>query len=361
MTRDAKTMASAGDRPVQGEIPVPTLINWLTAAAIPLLIFFALRPGFQSEWFTSPLLITIAVLLAFNSLLYWTLDSVKLLRRGFLALITALFIYLAVQGVENGAAILWLFAYPPVVFYIHDARTGIIACAGGLIGVALLFSPIGDALFAPPYDTSFRLMMIAALGFEMFTCFILDQSRRRARQELIRLASDFEYAAKHDTLTGLANRREAMTQLEQEFARYRRNARTFAILLMDIDLFKSVNDTHGHHIGDQLIVLVAQTLRDQCRKIDTLARWGGEEYLVVLPETETGEALNMAERIRKEIAAASIDAEGATVTATISIGVASIHPSEGIDGLLQRADQALYQAKSLGRNRVCVHEAEAPA
>ncbi|MBZ2167209.1 GGDEF domain-containing protein [Marinobacter sp. F4216] len=361
MNRDTPTTPDTGECRVPGEIPVPILINWLTAAAIPLLVLFAWRSGLQGDWITSPLLLTVAVLLAFNSVLYWTLENITLLRRGFLILITALFTYLAVQGPENGAAILWLFAYPPIVFYIHDARTGVIACAGGFIGLVLLFSPVGDALFAPAHDPSFRLLMLAALGFEMFTCFVLDQSRRRARQELISLASKFEYAAKHDTLTGLANRREAVAQLEQEFARYRRNARTFAILLMDIDLFKSVNDTHGHHIGDQVIVLVAQTLRDQCRKIDTIARWGGEEYLVVLPETETGEALQMAERIRKQIATSSIDVDGKPVAATISVGVASIHPSESIDSLLQRADEALYKAKSLGRNRVCAHEAEAPA
>lgn len=101
--------------------------------------------------------------------------------------------------------------------------------------------------------------MVAVLGFEMVTCYILDQSRRRSKLGLLKLAAEFEYAAKHDALTGLANRREALEQLDIEYQRYLRNARSFSVLLMDIDLFKSVNDNYGHHVGDELITLVART------------------------------------------------------------------------------------------------------
>jgi len=119
---------------------------------------------------------------------------------------------------------------------------------------------------------------------------------------------------------------------------------------MSIDLFKSVNDNYGHHVGDELIILVARTLREQCRKVDTLARWGGEEYLVLLPETNTGEALASANRIREAFAARSVSTEQGPIQATISVGVASIRGSESIDRLLQRSDEALYRAKQAGRN-----------
>ena len=203
--------------------------------------------------------------------------------------------------------------------------------------------------------------MIAVLGFEMVTCYILDQSRRRSKLGLLKLAAEFEYAAKHDALTGLANRREALEQLDIEYQRYLRNARPFSVLLMDIDLFKSVNDNYGHHVGDELIILVARTLREQCRKVDTLARWGGEEYLVLLPETNTGEALSSANRIREAFAARSVSTEKGPIQATISVGVASIRGSESIARLLQRSDEALYRAKSEGRNRACGYENEAAA
>lgn len=338
---------------VKGEIPVPILITWLTAVAVPLLFFFAWRSSLRDDPVTPPLLVGFAILLAANAIVYGLTGHRTLQRRGFITIITLLFTYLAVHAVEGGSAIIWLFAYPPIIFYISESRVGVLACGGGFAGVILLFSPLGDLLFAPPYSTSFRLTMIAVLGFEMVTCYILDQSRRRSKLGLLKLATEFEYAAKHDALTGLANRREALAQLDAEYQRYLRHGRSFSVLLLDIDLFKGVNDNYGHHIGDELIIQVAKTLREECRKVDTLARWGGEEYLVLLPETGTADAIRSAERIRQAFTAKSIKADKALIHATISVGVASIRGPESIDRLLQRCDEALYRAKSLGRNRVC--------
>ncbi len=345
---------------VKGEIPVPVLIGWLSLAAIPLLLFFAIRSHLRGDALIFAVLVTFSALLASNALWYQVSRNTTLQRRGFIVLITVLFTYLAVSAVEDGSAIMWLFAFPPIIFYISEARIGVIACSGGLSALILLFSPIGDSLFNTPYSTNFRLTMVAALGFEMVTCYILDQSRRRSKLGLIRLAADFEFAAKHDALTGLANRREAHHQLDTEHQRYLRHSRPFSVLLMDIDLFKSVNDNYGHQAGDLMIKLVARALRQQCRKMDTLSRWGGEEYLVVLPETGNAEALITAERIRQAIAEEAIAFEGQQVRATISAGVATICGDESVDRMLQRADEALYCAKSQGRNRVCNYETAIP-
>lgn len=346
---------------VKGEIPVPVLINWLTIVAVPLLCFFAWRSSFRADPVVPPLLIGFAVVLAINAIVYWISGHRTLQRRGFITIITVLFTYLAVHAVEDGSAIIWLFAYPPIIFYISESRIGVVACSGGFAAVILLFSPLGDLLFSPPYSTSFRLTMIAVLGFEMVTCYILDQSRRRSKLGLLKLAAEFEYAAKHDALTGLANRREALEQLEAEHQRYLRHGRPFSVLLLDIDLFKSVNDNHGHHIGDELIVQVANTLREECRRVDTVARWGGEEYLVVLPETGSADALNSANRIREAFSRKSVSTEQGPIQATLSVGVASIRRAESVDRLLQRCDEALYRAKSRGRNRACGDEEEVAA
>jgi diguanylate cyclase (GGDEF)-like protein len=104
--------------------------------------------------------------------------------------------------------------------------------------------------------------------------------------------------------------------------------------------------------------LVADTLREECRKVDTIARWGGEEYLVLLPETEEDEAVQIANRVREAIAKKAIVVEQSAVHCTASLGVASIKGAESIDKLLQRSDEALYRAKTLGRNRVCAHQDE---
>ncbi|MCG8518988.1 MULTISPECIES: GGDEF domain-containing protein [Marinobacter] len=348
-----RTDSELGEFRVKGEIPVPILIVWMTAAAVPALSFFAFRAHLRSDPQTTYVLLTFAVLLSANALIHFVANSDTLLRRGFILVITALFCYLAVFAIENGAGVMWLFAYPPIIFYISDSRVGIIACGGGWLGLALLYSPIGAAIIDTPYSGSFRLSMMIVLGFEMVSCYLLDQSRRRSKLGLIQLASRFEYAAKHDALTGLANRREGHNRIDSEYQRYLRNGRGFSVMLMDIDLFKSVNDNYGHQAGDRMIKLVAESLQTECRRVDMIARWGGEEFLVLLPETDTAEAVQIANRVRQSIATQAIEFDGQAITATISVGVASIHGNETIDRVLQRADEALYQAKTQGRNQVC--------
>lgn len=337
---------------VPGEIPVPLLINWMTAAAVALLLLFGWRSLERGQTAQAATLAVFAVVLTFNGLGYLLSHHTTLHRRGFITIITVLFSYLAVNAIEDGSAILWLFAYPAIIFYISEARVGLLACSAGLFGTALLFSPLGSTLFELPYTTGFKLTMLAVLTFVMTSCYALDQSRRRSKLGLLKLAEEFEYAAKHDTLTGLANRLEAHTQLDAEFERYRRNSRPFSVLLMDIDLFKSINDNHGHHVGDEAILVVARTLEGQSRKVDTLSRWGGEEFLLLLPETHNQEAAQTAERIRLKIAATPIHADNHTFSTSVSIGVATITGSESVDRLLQRADEALYAAKAQGRNLV---------
>ena len=357
-------MPDENDRPsrfrVRGEIPVPVLIGWLTSAAIPLLLFFGWRSLEREQAASAGALCIFAVLLALNGLTYLISRHSTLQRRGFIVLITLLFIYLAVNALEDGSAILWLFAYPAIIFYISEARIGVLACTGGYIGVILLFSPVGSALFDVPYTASFKLSMLAVLAFVMTTCYVLDQSRRRSRLGLLRAAAEFEYAAKHDALTGLANRREAHAQLDTEYQRYQRNGRPFSVLLMDIDLFKAINDNHGHQVGDEAIRMIARTLEKQSRKVDTLSRWGGEEFLLLLPESDNEEATQTAERIRLSIATNPINAGPRTISTTVSIGVATISGNESVDRLLQRADEALYEAKSSGRNLVRRHSLTSP-
>lgn len=338
---------------IEGEIPVPTLIVWLTIAAVGILSLFSVRGYMQGNIVTAYVLSTFATLLAANAITYAVSANEHWLRGGFIALITLLFSYLAIFAVENGAGILWLFAYPPVVFYISNQRLGLTSCIGGWLALALLFSPLGAWVVETPYSAGFSVLMLSALGFEMVSCYALDQSRRRSKQRLLQLASEFEFAAKHDALTGLFNRREGHARLESEYERYRRNQRAFSLLLLDIDLFKKINDTYGHLAGDKLIKLVAGTLERECRKVDIVARWGGEEFLVVLPETGAREAVLTADRVREAVASQSINVEGQTVRVTISVGLAPMEGSASIERILQRADEALYKAKTLGRNRVC--------
>ena len=156
-----------------------------------------------------------------------------------------------------------------------------------------------------------------------------------------------------DGLTGLYNRKKLDEILVDQIARFRRNGRPFAVLMLDLDNFKAINDGHGHGAGDEVLRTVAAILKQSVRAIDFVARYGGEEFVLVLVETPLGAALDVAERIRSEVEVTRFTAGDRTIAVTVSLGVTHCgDDSEGPEALLARADRALYQAKHAGRNQV---------
>ena len=161
-----------------------------------------------------------------------------------------------------------------------------------------------------------------------------------------------------DPLTKLKNRRLFYTQAEQNLVACRRYGKDMSLLLLDIDHFKKVNDTFGHHAGDEVLVKVASLLAHMVRGIDMVARFGGEEFAVLLPETNRLGAAVLAERIRTSVEQENIVVEGRNIPVRVSIGVATLAAEEveSIDQLLSIADRRLYLAKNGGRNRICVDD-----
>lgn len=153
-----------------------------------------------------------------------------------------------------------------------------------------------------------------------------------------------------DALTGVLNRRGLFRAFDVEVERARRYSHPLALVLFDLDHFKQVNDRLGHASGDRLLRAVAEEVRRALRPTDLLGRWGGEEFVVLLPETPLSRAADVAERLRYLIS--GLPAEGGPVTA--SFGVAALSPTDNLGALVKRADAALYEAKRLGRNRVVV-------
>lgn len=160
-----------------------------------------------------------------------------------------------------------------------------------------------------------------------------------------------------DPLTGTANRRQLMTVLEGELDRVARSGDAALLLMVDIDHFKTVNDTYGHNVGDLALQHVAQLLQECVRPMDTLARYGGEEFAIVLPACQPAYGKNVADRIRQIVASQPFYASpGQALPLTVSIGGAyALQWIRSTNELwIERADQQLYQAKNLGRNRVCI-------
>ncbi len=180
--------------------------------------------------------------------------------------------------------------------------------------------------------------------------------RKRASDRLRNSVETGLRMATLDPLTGLFNRRYGDHHLAGLSDRSQRNKRRFAVLMLDIDRFKTVNDTRGHSVGDTVLKSVANVIQDNLRAVDLVARYGGEEFVIALPDTDLSDARLAAERLRGIVAAAIIPVVGQDpVQVTVSIGLALGGPDTGpVEVLLERADRALYQAKSGGRNRVCV-------
>jgi diguanylate cyclase (GGDEF)-like protein len=197
-------------------------------------------------------------------------------------------------------------------------------------------------------DTSVLAMLCSALGLAIENVALDAQSRK------------LRALAEKDELTGINNRRNILVVLQREIDRARRYGKPLSLAMVDVDHFKDWNDLHGHQIGDKVLQSVVQLVSHCSRDIDECGRYGGEEFLIVLPETPADHAVLYAERLR-----IAVESHGEALRATypssslsVSIGVSSLSPrGDDADRMIHRADQALYAAKRHGRNRVCVEAA----
>lgn len=223
------------------------------------------------------------------------------------------------------------------------------------VGDYPLFLLIGRSRqeYLAPWRTTVRSSIVVVVCFMLVT---LGLSWRiyagwvRNRQ----VSDELAHLAKHDFLTGLLNRRAFLEQAENEWHRIRRYQTPASLLMLDIDHFKQINDTCGHRGGDVVLQKLADILRATVRDVDLVCRWGGEEFIALLPETTSPGARELAERLRLRVEETAIDCGAGpnTIRMTVSIGVVSVQtPTERLETLIAQADQALYRAKNGGRNR----------
>jgi diguanylate cyclase (GGDEF)-like protein len=175
------------------------------------------------------------------------------------------------------------------------------------------------------------------------------------------LARKLDFAARHDPLTGLSNRRDLVAEIEYERARSRRSRRPFAVMMGDLDDFKAVNDRWGHEAGDAVLVEVARRLRNASRSQDVAGRWGGEEFLFVLPETDREGARILGAKVHDAISARPVVWRGEPIRVCASFGVAEAAPEASVDEIIRAADAALLSAKRAGKDRVEIAGIVTPA
>jgi len=175
----------------------------------------------------------------------------------------------------------------------------------------------------------------------------IEQTKRRQQLEL---------TSRTDSLTGLYNRWHMERRIQEEYEQYQKNGLEFALIIVDIDLFKAINDMNGHAGGDCLLKLVSEDLRKSVREYDVVARWGGDEFLLLLPATNAEKAVGLAERIRKDVEKRRYAYENETLLVTLTLGVSVISPDDTVASIIKKADIVMYQGKRAGRNNVISFE-----
>jgi diguanylate cyclase (GGDEF)-like protein len=228
---------------------------------------------------------------------------------------------------------------------------------GAVMGVMAARDP---GHFPPEVEIGHFLMLACMLPAVAVLTARMSRIRQRLsqqRQELARALAQLQVIATRDELTGLPNRRQMQALMDQELLRSQRHRHAFCIAVLDLDHFKQVNDTHGHAAGDEVLRRFAAAGQAALRATDVLARWGGEEFIVLLPDTGMPLARAGMERLREQIAALPLDlGNGHRVALTVSIGLTGYRRGETLAQTLARADQLLYQAKAEGRNRTCIDD-----
>ena len=197
------------------------------------------------------------------------------------------------------------------------------------------------------------LLVLNLFNVSIFFCMASYTARfyyglvRKSERKLRELATS-------DALTGLSNRRHLQDLAQQEISRARHAGEPVSLVLADIDDFKQINDARGHDAGDQVLIHASRWFRDLCRAHDAVARWGGEEFLFLLPATGSEAAREFAERVRQVVSGQAVDLAGESIRFTMSMGVATLADGEHLHAAVARADRALYRSKAEGRDRVSV-------
>jgi diguanylate cyclase (GGDEF)-like protein len=242
----------------------------------------------------------------------------------------------------------FFFTFPLIVggaaLVVSPRVTFGLAAAASVAYIVAIAPPGSGGL--PPMTVAIVGINITALILLAYVAMVIAREQRRARDAAIRLSTI-------DNLTGLFNRTFFFAAVEREIARSARSGRGFCLLMMDLDELKQINDRNGHFFGDRVLRGVGEVIRSGGRRIDTAARYGGDEFVVLLPETDPTGAFVLAEKIRLDVAALRVEVGGSVIQPSISIGVVS-YPEDGhtSDELMITADSSMYRSKRSGKNRV---------
>lgn len=266
--------------------------------------------------------------------------------------VSILFLYFLIQGGIGGAGAVWAAVFPFFLPYLYGMRRGIAVNVLYLLAASAVLFILPAELHFISYPWLFKLNVLAAILASTVLGILAEYARSEALWERDAAIRALARAASTDHLTHLPNRRHMIEELGYAFKAKARFGEPFCVAIADLDHFKLVNDRCGHAVGDEVLRHTARLMKRSLRDVDLVARWGGEEFLILLPRTGLEEAVAVLERLRVEVARQVINTDAGPTAITLSVGVAEALPGMSIEVLEGVADRRLYAAKGAGRNRV---------
>ena len=320
--------------------------------ALFLLVAFAVESFLQNQTMQGRILLTFAGMIVGCYVYLRATGDKYVTDAGLVALLGILCLFLLYTGGMEGAGPLWYYVFPLFALFVLRLWAGIVAVVV-LFALTLILFHHPVAGFDPStYPEYFRQRFLAVYVAVSIMAFSYAFLRASAEMELNNINSNLQKIANTDMLTRLPNRRSMEEILYREISRANRTGGVFSLILMDMDHFKSINDQYGHAGGDAVLQAIPGLSATALRRQDCIGRWGGEEFVLLLPETGLSGAVNVAERLRHAIETNRVPYRGQELSVTASFGVCEFRSTENLDDCVARADQHLYEAKAGGRNQV---------
>jgi diguanylate cyclase (GGDEF)-like protein len=263
-----------------------------------------------------------------------------------------LMFYLVYTGGVESTGPLWVFIVAPVSVFVHGLKRGLIDIAFFVAITSIIMLIPADLIAHATYSTEFKLRLLYSFLTVTFLSVLYEHSRETSYKQALDLSEKYQKLAHLDSLTQLANRRDALYILKQEQARIMRTKEPLSIILCDVDYFKKVNDQYGHNAGDAVLVELGEIFTNSIRQQDCVARWGGEEFLFILPQTEAKNANIFAKKIQEKLQSHFVCYKNKKINVKVSMGIEQFKDNQTIDEAINNADKYLYQAKNLGRNQI---------
>ena len=336
------------------------VINLYCIVGTLYLIFFSIQSFITHQFELTTTLALCAFFAIGNSLYLHHTGNYRRAGDVVVVMTLVLFLYLISTGGVDNTGPLWSYTLPPLVLFIYGLRKGgLVLSSFILISMFLMFFP-DNGIQSTNYSYNFKVRYFSTFLGVCLISSICEYSRYHSNNLLKKLQKSIQLEAHTDVLTNLYNRRYMHDKIDKLIHKTQLNTKPCSILLCDLDHFKSINDNYGHPCGDQVLIETATRMKNCLRSNDIAARWGGEEFMIILPETNQDAAFLVAEKLRKRLCEEEVYCSKDSLSVSMSIGMLQITTGYNLEDILNNVDDALYAAKRNGRNCTQIYNHSVP-